>query len=410
MKTQVAVASLFALTMTSLAPAAMAAAGQLDPTFGTNGIAVVPLNGGVGSVRKVLQQPNGELFVETQGPENIEVILLTATGAVDTSFGVQGVAGLSIPGQLVEVPTDMQLQPDGSIVVVADVAAHTGKGVINHGIVARFNANGTPDATFGKGGVVALTPLNGSDGDKPETLLLQTNGQILVADTFEVSELVLRLNTDGTPDTTFGQGGIATVATTGGAPRALALQSDGKIVAITATASRLLPNGTLDKSTVPGVVIASSALQAQISAAAPLAVQANDSYLVSEVTGSIDQDFDLHRLKLNNKADKSLKSVTIGFDGPKSTNLSQDYANVVQPNGSIVVAGRFLAGCDESFGLARVLTSGKLDTGFGTKGVVTTAFPGTSAVATALVVQADGNIVAAGNCANNLAVARYLGN
>ena len=179
------------------------------------------------------------------------------------------------------------------------------------------------------------------------------------------------------------------------------------------TASRLLPNGTLDKSNKPGVVIASSALQAQISAEAPLAVQANDSYIVSAVTGSVDQDFDLHRFKLNNKADKSLKSVTIGFDGPKSTNLSQDYANVVQPNGSIVVAGRFLAGGDESFGLARVLTNGKLDTGFGTNGVVTTAFPCTIAFATALTVQSDGNIVASGDCGGfggNLGVARYLGN
>jgi uncharacterized delta-60 repeat protein len=413
MKPQTVTAALAALTMMSLAPAAMAAAGQLDPSFGTNGIAVLPISGGVGLVTKVLQQPNGELLVETQGSGGIEIILLTATGAVDPSFGVQGIASLSIPGQLVEEPTDMQLQPDGSIVVVADVAAHTGKGVTGHGIVARFNANGALDASFGSEGVVDLTPLNGSEGDKPEALLLQTNGQILVADTFAPSEAVLRLNTDGTPDTTFGQGGIATIAATGGAPLALALQSDGKIVAFTATASRLLPNGTLDKSNKPGVVIASSALQAQLGVTAPLAVQSNDSYIVSGVTGSIDQDFDLHRFKLNNKADKSFKSVTIGFDGPKSTNLSQDYANVVQPNGSIVVTGRFLAGGDESFGLARVLTNGRLDTGFGTNGVVTTAFPGNNALATALTVQSDGNIVAAGNSGGfggNLGVARYLGN
>jgi uncharacterized delta-60 repeat protein len=417
MKTQTVTAVLAALTMMSLAPAAMAAAGQLDPSFGTNGIAVLPVDGGVGLVTKVLQQPNGELLVEIQGSgggsDNIEVILLTATGAVDTTFGVQGIASLSIPGQLVEEPTDMQLQSDGSIVVVADVTAHGGRGAIDHGIVARFNANGTLDATFGSGGVVDLTPLNGSEGDLPAALLLQTNGQILVADTFLESEAVLRLNTDGTPDTTFGQAGIATIAPTGGAPNALALQSDGKIVAYTATAGRLLANGTLDKSKKPGVVIAGSALQAQIGAVAPLAVQSNDSYIVSEATGSQDQDFDLHRFKLNNKADKSLKTVTIGYDGPKTTNLSQDYANVLQPNGSIVMTGRYQANGDEVFGVARVLTNGKLDTGFGTNGVVTTAFPSTTAFPTALTVQSDGNIVAAGMCGGfggNLGVARYLGN
>ena len=418
MKAQAVVAALFALTVTLPAPAAMAAAGQLDPSFATNGIAVIPLNGPTGGAVKVLQQLNGELLVAAQGnavnANNTQIALLTTTGAVDTTFGVQGFATLSIAGELVETPTDMQLQSDGRILVVADIAAHSGEGEIAHGIVARFNANGTPDTGFGTGGVVELTQPTGSEGDEPTVLLVQTNGQILIADTFASSEVVLRLNTDGTPDTSFGQGGTATIASTGGAPRALALQSDGKIVAITTTASRLLPNGTLDQSTVPGVVIASSAQQAQIGVLAPLAVQSNDTYLVSKVVGSVEQDFALHRFKLTNKADKSLKSVTIGFDGAKTKNLSQDYANVVQPNGSILAAGRFLAGADEGFGLARLLTNGALDSGFGTNGVVTTAFPGNSAVATALAVQSDGNIVAAGNCtgigSSNLAVARYLGN
>ena len=48
MKAQAVVAALFALTVTLPAPAAMAAAGQLDPSFATNGIAVIPLNGPTG--------------------------------------------------------------------------------------------------------------------------------------------------------------------------------------------------------------------------------------------------------------------------------------------------------------------------------------------------------------------------
>jgi hypothetical protein len=108
---------------------------------------------------------------------------------------------------------------------------------------------------------------------------------------------------------------------------------------------------------------------------------------------------------------KSLQSVEIGFDGTKTTNTSQDYANIVQPNGSIVVAGRYLAGSDECFGLGRLLRNGALDTSFGSNGTVTTVFPGNNALATALALQSDGNIVAAGitGSSGSVAVARYLG-
>lgn len=417
MKAQAVLAALVGVTMTSLARPAMAGAGQLDPSFGTGGIAVIPLNGPTGVVAKILQQSNGDLLVAAQagtfGANTNQIVLLTATGAVDTTFGVQGIATLSIADNLVEIPTDMQLQPDGRIVVVADVAAHAAKGIPSHGVVARFNANGTPDTSFGNAGVVALTPLDGSVADKPTVLLVQPNGQILVADVSGTAEVVLRLNTDGTPDPTFGKRGTATVSRSGPAPLALALQSDGKIVAIATTAHRLLPNGTHDTTVKPGVVIASSAQQAQIGAEPPLAIQMDDSYLVSGTTGSIDQFFSLQRFKLTNKVAKSLQSVEIGFGGTQTTNLSQDYANIVQPNGSIVVAGRFLAGSSESFGLARLLRNGALDTSFGSNGTVTTSLPGDDASATALVVQSDGNIVAAGNTggvgSGSVAMARYLG-
>ena len=66
-----------------------------------------------------------------------------------------------------------------------------------------------------------------------------------------------------------------------------------------------------------------------------------------------------------------------------------------------------------SFGLARLLRNGALDTSFGSNGTVTTSLPGDDASATALVVQSDGNIVAAGNTggvgSGSVAMARYLG-
>ena len=94
-----------------LALPAMAHAGQLDHSFGDNGVAEIPLNGPVVLVARVLQQPNAELLVEAGAgdtAENIRIVRLTADGAVDTTFGVQGVATLSVANKPVETPTDMQ--------------------------------------------------------------------------------------------------------------------------------------------------------------------------------------------------------------------------------------------------------------------------------------------------------------
>ena len=413
MPTTKSLALLSALAVASLAPPALAQPGQLDPSFGNNGIAVLPISTGL--TLKTIQQPNGDILVDTEvGFDDTDIIRLLPNGAIDTSFGNQGVVTLSIPGNVFSETGDMQLQPDGSILVLGVVNVPVRRGPIKHGVVARFLANGAPDTSFGTNGMVQLTQMGGSQGDTPSVLLVQTNGQILVADVFSSDPSVIRLNSNGSMDTTFGDDGIASVpGGNDGAPQALALQSDGKILAIQyesnmAFETRLLPNGTIDSNTKPGTAIASSAAQAQISSALPLAVQSNDDYITEQTTGPQLQQFDLQRFALTNSQDKSFKSPVIEF-GSGVTNLSQDYANIVQPNGSILTVGRFFKSPNEDFGMARLLSTGALDTGFGSNGVVVTPFPGNNALATAVALQTDGNIVVAGTSDGQLAVARYLG-
>ena len=86
----------------------------------------------------------------------------------------------------------------------------------------------------------------------------------------------------------------------------------------------------------------------------------------------------------------------------------------IQTNGDIVAAGSATTGGTSptgSFALARYLSTGNLDTTFGTEGLVTTGFGnGVTASVAALVIQTDGKIVAAGSdSVGNLVVARYLG-
>jgi uncharacterized delta-60 repeat protein len=105
--------------------------------------------------------------------------------------------------------------------------------------------------------------------------------------------------------------------------------------------------------------------------------------------------------------------VATGFP---NTNLTTAFALVLQSDGDIVAAGeagnvQTFTHLSEAFALARYVDSGKLDSTFGTKGRVTTNFGSNSvALITSVVLQSDGKIVVAGtNGGNSFEVARYQG-
>jgi uncharacterized delta-60 repeat protein len=99
---------------------------------------------------------------------------------------------------------------------------------------------------------------------------------------------------------------------------------------------------------------------------------------------------------------------TFGTGGTVTTGLELAFALVVQADGKLVAAGLVgLVGSD--FALARYNPDGTLDPSFGTGGTVTTDFAGADDAAHALAVQADGKLVAAGEAGPccDFALARY---
>jgi serralysin len=130
-----------------------------------------------------------------------------------------------------------------------------------------------------------------------------------------------------------------------------------------------------------------------------VAVQSDGKIVVAGGNG----DFALARYNQDGSLDTGFGgdgTVTTDFGGTDSAK-----AVVVQPNGKIVVAGT----SSSSFALARYNQDGSLDTGFGGgDGLVTTAFPGSEGdEANALVLQPNGKIVAAGTSSSSFALARY---
>lgn len=140
-----------------------ARAGQLDPTFGSGGKALIDFANNSDYGRAVALQADGKIVVVGYSgvyPSfNSALARLNSDGSLDTTFGNGGtvIAPFSTTDSLEAVA----IQTDGKIVVVGSAAATSG----NNGtdvLVARYNCNGTLDTTFGSSGSV-ITELRGND-------------------------------------------------------------------------------------------------------------------------------------------------------------------------------------------------------------------------------------------------------
>jgi uncharacterized delta-60 repeat protein len=221
-----------------LALAGFTADGEPDPSFGSGGIAIGP----IGQIYGIAADSTGRILTAGwDSAYDFAVTRFTAAGSLDSGFGEGGVASFAL-SQTGSKADDVLVQPDGKI-----VASGYGFGYA----VGRFNEDGTPDPTFGGGDGVVMTffgqPCCGLGAAISEAL--QADGKIVFAgqwtadeDTFGDEWGIGRLFPDGRPDESFGAGGLVT-QDFGSAPgedkdaSGVAIQSDGKILAVGSTGS-----------------------------------------------------------------------------------------------------------------------------------------------------------------------------
>ncbi|MFL6273632.1 MAG: hypothetical protein ACJ74G_00360 [Blastocatellia bacterium] len=345
-----------------------AAAGDLDPTFGSGGKVTTDFGNDYDYASAIAIQSDGKPvaagFSFASGTDNnFALARYNLNGTLDFSFGTGGKVTTDFFGKS-DVANDIAIQPDGKIVAAGGALNDT---TGSDFALARYNSDGSLDTGFGSGGKVTTNFFRA--GDTATAIAIQPDGKIVVAgsalnDTTGSDFALARYNNDGSLDTSFGSGGKVTTDFFGDSDeaRTIAIQSDGKLVAA----------GTIGKS---GTVT----------------------------------DFALARYNLNGTLDVSFGTggkVTTDFFG-KNDGLG-DIA--IQPDGKIVAAGLALnetAGFH--FALARYNSDGSLDTGFGSGGKVTTIFFGPGDLATTIAIQSDGKIVAAGyvfNSTSDFALAR----
>src|SRR5579862_8648985 len=217
---------------------AQAQAGTLDTTFGTNGIVTTSFAQGVAGVG-TFEQSDGDIvaiaqvdFVDQVGT-GIGLVRYTPTGQLDTTFGTNGITLTTFAGIAFD-PSGFAVQPNGDFLVGGVVTNKAGL----HGFgLARYTSNGVLDTTFGTKGLVATKV--GTRSDAPCALLLQPNGQIVMGG-FEVAggqgapgmTSLARFNANGTLDPTFGRGGISLANVPFVGPETLALLSNGDYLAV----------------------------------------------------------------------------------------------------------------------------------------------------------------------------------
>ena len=407
----------------------LSGAGSLDPTFGGGGIVTTSIKGKDANVWSLLQQPDGKLVAIGVG-----MARYNTSGTLDNSFGSKGLvstaggvgalypdgtsnAGKIVTGTSVSTRTTGSFSlaryntngsldatfgskgtvstPFGKSVTVNAVAVQTdgkvvaGGGTDNDLALARYDANGSLDMSFGSGGKV-VTEAGGHYQESLNAMTLQADGKIVAAGESDGQFVVVRYNTDGTPDTSFGLAhtGIVLVSA-GGDANAVAIQTDGRILvggyddyARTGDyqrwgLARLNPDGTLDGSFGDGGVI-----KTQVTASPDgsysimaLAVQADGKILAA---GNTDGGLTLVRYDASGTLDSTFGIGGVVTTSVPSSSYTETHAVLIQPDGKLVVGGKAEIGKNSQMALARYLGDGAAGASLKTPSNVTSGQPTSS--------------------------------
>lgn len=407
----IAVAGLVSgIALTLCAGDAHGAPGDLDPTFGSGGKATLAF-GPFARATAAAFDAQGRITVTGEAESGTErdmgLARFTADGQLDTAFA--GSAGYvtrdpSPAGQ--DYIDDLHIQPDGKILVGGTFDGAAG--------ILRYLANGLPDAGFGSagearkdygyvqrsGGLIPLpngqvhwygrsspynldllrfdadggidngfgmgghTHFSGGTGlEQYHFGLRLPDGKLLIGgetgSPTPISGTIVKLNPDGTPDTSFGSGGKAGTGFASSFFYDIAIDSQGRIVVVGAASgasriavARLTPNGQPDLS-FNGTGRRSFDLGGSETGRA-VAIQANGKIVIAgETDANGDDDMAVIRLNPDGSTDTGF-----GANGTQIVDFAggDDQANdlLIQPDGSLILVGEAVQSAALRFGLARI--------------------------------------------------------
>jgi len=190
--------------------------GMPDTGFSGDGFTTTPVGDAYVSVEGIAVQSDGKIIVggtaTVNGFDDFAVVRFNANGTPDASFNGDGIGIYSLSDQN-DRSTGLQLQTDGKILLGG--YAHFQAGNSGSDFAAlRLTASGDPDLTFNDDGMVII-PVLTANTDGARDILLQPDGKIVLGGFLYTANLdcaMVRLLANGTPDNSFGGDGIVTFA------------------------------------------------------------------------------------------------------------------------------------------------------------------------------------------------------
>ncbi len=207
-----------------------------DSTFSGDGVAPVSIGASDDVAGRSAILANGKVVVPGASQGTFAITRFNANGTLDTSFSQDGKLTISLGNQFLSArATAVAVQPDGRMIVVGQASQmgtiSNSQVLETHFALVRMNQDGTLDSTFGNGGIV-ITSLNGYAS--ASVVKLQSNGRILVGGQGSGGYLtVARYLSSGALDRSFNSDGIFTIVSpnvSSANVNDLVVQADDKIV------------------------------------------------------------------------------------------------------------------------------------------------------------------------------------
>jgi len=327
------------------------------------GVYTLSLGTGNDFAYAVAIQSDGKIVVVgndyNAGHQRFALVRLTSAGALDTTFNGSGIVTQQIENA--SIGRSVVLDSSGNILVGGYAMPISASGTWVFAL-ARFTSTGALDTSFGSDGIVT-TDIGGTD-DGINALALQSNGKIVAAgyssDGTHLRFALARYNTDGSLDTSFSGDGLTTTAVTSLESQAtsLIIQSDGKIVAAGGASTagtgydfaltRYTSSGSLDSSFGTSGLVTTD-FSGATDGINSLLLQSDGKLLAAGASGN---NFALTRYGTSGALDTdfgSLGAITSNF-GAGTSDL---YALAQQSDSRIVAAGSFYNGVTTALGLVR---------------------------------------------------------
>ena len=384
-----AVISLSVFTVT-----ASAAPGDFDPSFGIDGYVVTSVQDTSGADAVIIDAKSrtvvaGSSYNMGLGHESPTLLRYLPDGSLDMSFGdsLSGMEFITPPGGLSSNADFCCVRLDSKhrIIAAGFTEFPSPAGVQSVVTVVRLSEDGILDPSFGNHGIVANVIADGETTSLTQSLAIDASDRILVggatfAGTYVGTPVIVRYNTDGTLDHSFGNAGVVTIPESGfmPAPIGIAIDTAERIVSAGNYASgsyvgRYLDDGSADSTFgIDGTgVVELDGIPADA-----FALDSADRPLVASAI--IDGSYmGVMRLTSDGAADTGFGPDGDGIVSTPADELVFPHSMTIDRDGNVIVASVEEDGYGSPLGIAvlRYTGDGLPDLTFGTDGIATPALP-----------------------------------